>query len=243
MNNDLLRLFPNFLASSFSGGKQGEIVNRNLLMAGEDYLYQAYLPPNAHTEKNLPLLIFLHGIRERGRDGVISGMFGTIIKQFLVNFPAIVMLPQCRPNVFWTDALMDQMVMRQIEAVESDFSIDETRKYLMGVSMGGYGVWHFAAAYPNTFAAVVSICGGSPLTSGSRFAPLAEKVGATPAWLFHGAEDPIVPVSESRNLTAAMRANGGIVKYSEYAGVGHNVWLNALGEKELLPWLLSQKSD
>ena len=49
-------------------------------------------------------------------------------------------------------------------------------------------------------------------------------------------------VSESRNLTAAIRANNGNVKYSEYENVGHNVWLNALGEKELLPWLLAQKA-
>ena len=51
-----------------------------------------------------------------------------------------------------------------------------------------------------------------------------------------------MPVSESRNLVKALEAHNKIVKYSEYPGVGHNVWLNALGEKELIPWLLSQKS-
>jgi predicted esterase len=81
------------------------------------------------------------------------------------------------------------------------------------------------------------------LTSGDRFKPIAEKVGKTPAWLFHGAQDPIVQVSESRGLVAALEANGGNVKYSEYPNVGHNVWLNAFGETELIPWLLSQKSD
>jgi len=33
------------------------------------------------------------------------------------------------------------------------------------------------------------------------------------------------------------------VRYSEYAGIGHNVWMNALGESELMPWLLGQRLD
>ncbi|MEO6587735.1 MAG: PHB depolymerase family esterase [Pyrinomonadaceae bacterium] len=241
MKNDFSKLFSGFLGSAFSGEKQGEIVSRDIFLDGEDYIYQAYLPPQIKQNEKLPLVVFLHGIRERGTGGYISGMFGTVIKQYLKEIPAVVLLPQCLPNVYWTDAKMDAMVMRQTEAITNEFSIDEKRKYLMGVSMGGYGVWHLASNYPNDFAALVSICGGSPLTSGNRFAPIAENIGKTPAWLFHGADDNIVQVSESRNLTAAIRANNGNVKYSEYENVGHNVWLNALGEKELLPWLLAQK--
>lgn len=243
MKNDFSKFFSGFLAASLSGGKQGEIVNRNIPINDENYLYQAYLPPQAATGEKLPLIVFLHGIRERGSGGYISGMFAQIAKQYLKPIPAIVLLPQCRPNQFWADAPMDEMVMRQIEDVRREFSIDERRKYLLGISMGGYGVWHFAVAYPNEFAAIVSICGGSPLTGQNRFSAIAEKIGKIPSWLFHGAEDRIVQVSESRNLAAAIRENGGEVKYSEYAGVGHNVWLNALGETRLLPWLLSQEKD
>jgi predicted peptidase len=135
---------------------------------------------------------------------------------------------------------MDEMVIKALDQTIEEFDADEKRIYLTGVSMGGYGVWHFAAAYPEKFAALVSICGGSSLTTGDRFAPVAEKVGSTPAWLFHGADDPIVAVSESRQIVAALKAANGNVKYNEYAGVGHNVWLNVLAEKDLLPWLLQQ---
>lgn len=241
MRNDFSKLFSGFLTSTFSGGKQGEILNKNIFLGNENYVYQLYIPPKIKDGEKVPLIVFLHGIRERGTGGYISGMFGQVVKQYLKQMPAIVLLPQCRPNVYWTDAKMDEMVMRQTQAVSSEFAVDEKRRYLMGVSMGGYGVWHFAANYPNEFAALVSICGGSPLTSGDRFAPIAAKIGKTPAWVFHGAQDNIVQVSESRNMVAAIRENGGDVKYSEYETVGHNVWLNALGENELLPWLLSQK--
>jgi hypothetical protein len=39
----------------------------------------------------------------------------------------------------------------------------------------------------------------------------------------------------------ALKAVGSNAKYSEFAGVGHNVWMNALAEKQLLPWLLSHQ--
>ena len=136
---------------------------------------------------------------------------------------------------------MEQMTMRALENTIDEFAADAKRVYLTGVSMGGYGVWSLAMSFPQTFAGLVSICGGSPIMTGERFAPIAEKVGKTPAWLFHGAEDRVVPASESRGIVEALKARQGNVKYSEYAGVGHDVWLKVLSEKQLMPWLLEQK--
>ncbi|MGI8542027.1 MAG: alpha/beta hydrolase-fold protein [Aridibacter sp.] len=240
MRNDITKLVSGFITSKISGEKQGDFLNRELTLENENYTYQLYVPPNAKSKK-LPLIIFLHGIRERGSGGYISGMFSSVIKQYLKEIPAIILFPQCRPNVYWSDPEMDKMVMRQIETVTNEFLNDDKRQCLIGVSMGGYGVWSFASEYPNTFAALVSICGGSPLSNGNRFLPIAEKIGKTPAWLFHGSDDQVVQVSESRNLAAAIRENNGNVKYTEYEGVGHNVYLNAISEKELMPWILSQK--
>ena len=53
--------------------------------------------------------------------------------------------------------------------------------------------------------------------------------------------DRIVPSANRAMMVEAMKATGGNVRYSEYAGVGHNVWLNAAAESELLPWLLKQR--
>ncbi len=122
-----------------------------------------------------------------------------------------------------------------------EFGGDRERLYLIGVSMGGYGVWDMAAQNPGKFAALVPICGGSPLRTGDRFTEIARRIGRTPAWVFHGAKDGVVPVSESRQMVEALKSAGGNVRYSEYEGVGHNVWLNAAAEPNLLPWLLSQR--
>jgi predicted peptidase len=243
MRNEFPAFFTDVFSSFLNGGEQGELIDRELSTGNEKYIHHVYLPPQMKKgATDLPLVVFLHGIRERGSGGFIKGMFATVVKQYLKQLPAIVLFPQCRPNRYWSDAAMDEMVAQQIESLNAEFSIDRARQYLLGVSMGGYGVWHFAANYPQKFAALVSICGGSPLTTGDRFTPLAQRIGKTPAWLFHGAEDRIVQVSESRSLAAALKASGGNVKYSEYKGVGHNVWLNALGERELIPWLLAQKN-
>lgn len=239
-------MIGNLLKFALDAGEQGEIIKREVSLENKNYVYQQYVPPAAKQAGKMPLVVFLHGIRERGRGGYISGMFAQIVRQYLKQIPALVLFPQCASGKYWSDAEMDRMVLRAIAQSFAEFDADAERIYLLGVSMGGYGVWHFASQYPEKFAALVSICGGSPILSGERFAPVAEKVGKTPAWIFHGADDRVVPVSESRAMVKALKAARGNVKYSEYENVGHNVWLNALAEKDLLPWILAQsraKSD
>lgn len=242
MRNELPAVLKGLFSVGFPTGKQGEIVTRTARLEADDFDYQIYIPPHIKSAESTPVVVFLHGIRERGTNGFIQkeGMFGTIVKQYLKSVSAIVLLPQCRPGKYWSDPTMDEMVIRAINQTVEEFEADAERLYLVGISMGGYGVWHFASQYPQKFAALVSICGGSPVMKGERFSSIAEKIGETPAWVFHGAEDKVVPVTESRELVKALKSNHNEVKYNEYPNVGHNVWLNALTEKDLLPWLLSQ---
>ncbi len=248
MQKNLLSVLGALLSTDLltdAGEPPGNIARRAVRVDDEDFDYQIYLPPDVKTAVRLPTIVFLHGIRERGIGGLVptEGALSVILKQMLKRIPAIVLIPQCRPGKYWSNSPMEQMVVRAIEQTAEEFDTDRKRLYLSGISMGGYGVWHFALKYPMKFAAFISICGGSPILNGERFLPIAERVGKTPAWLFHGAEDKAVPVSESRELVKAFKENGGDVKYSEYAGVGHNVWFNALAEKKLMPWLLAQKLE
>ena len=242
MQIQLLSVLGTMLTSA--GKPQGKIESRQARGGGGDFDYQIYAPPNARAEK-LPVMVFLHGIRERGSGGLVptTGAAGTIVKHYLAQVPAIILLPQCRAGSYWSDPVMDEMVMNALAQTIEEFGADEKRTSLTGVSMGGYGVWHFAFNHPKKFAALVSICGGSSITKGDRFDALANAVGTTPARLYHGADDAIVQPSESRQIYKALKAMGGDVKYTEYENVGHNVWFNVLGEKDLLPWLLAQKLD
>jgi predicted peptidase len=245
MQKELLSVLGGLFSSAISsknGGPQGSLQSRTIQVGDDNFDYQVYVPPQSEGEQNLPLIVFLHGIGQRGSGGFVpvTGVGGEVARHYLARVPAIILLPQCRRTSYWSDPVMDEMVIRELTQTVEDLEADANRVYLIGVSMGGYGVWHLAMQHPKKFAALVSICGGSPITRGDRFVPLAEKIGKTPAWLFHGTEDKVVQVSESRQIVSALEAIGGAVEYSEYTGVGHNVWMNALAEKELLPWLLAQ---
>ncbi len=222
------------------------LFTRTVAVGGHSYTYQVYIPSSLRGQKNVPVILFLHGIGQRGEGGFVpvKGAAAAFARQYLERVPAVVLLPQCAKGRYWHEPEMERMVMAEIEQTATEFGADAKRLYLTGVSMGGFGAWHMAAAHPETFAAVVSICGGSPLKAGDRFTPIARKVAGTPVWVFHGSDDPIVPVTESRQMVEALKhVEGNRVRYSEYKGVGHSVWLNALGERELLPWLLAQRLD
>jgi predicted peptidase len=225
------------------GGGQAGVESRTVRIGADAYSYQVHVPSKLRSERDLPVIVFLHGINERGTGGFVptEGAAGALVRHYLEQIPAIVLLPQCRPTSYWSDPSMEQMVTGALDQTVAEFGADARRLYLLGVSMGGYGVWNVAAHQTGRFAAIVSICGGSPLRTGDRFTPIARKVGKTPSWLFHGAEDRVVPASESRQMVEALRGAGADVRYSEYPGVGHNVWMKVLAEKELMPWLLSQR--
>jgi predicted peptidase len=222
-------------------GQQSGLLSRTTKVGDKTYGYQIYVPAKLAGTEKPPVILFLHGIGQRGEGGFVKGAAAILIRQYLERLPAIVVLPQCEKGHYWSDPLMDKMVMATLNQTVSEFDADRARLYLIGVSMGGYGAWYMAAEHRGTFAALVSICGGSPLRTGDRFTSIARRVSPTPTWVFHGAEDRVVPVSESRQMVAALKEAKGVVRYSEYEGVGHNVWLNAMKEPELLPWILSQR--
>ena len=162
-------------------------------------------------------------------------------------------MPQAPTDERWLGDPADA-AMQALDSAIEEFGGDRHRVYLTGLSMGGYGVWHLALAHPDRFAAIVPICGGllphetttsvqqSPLTMGASdpYALTAKGVRAMPIWIFHGASDPVVPVSESRRMTDALRAENADVRYTEYPGVGHNAWDRAYAEDEMWQWMFSK---
>lgn len=222
------------------------LLTRTVKVGDESYTYQVFVPAGLAGKRDVPVIVFLHGIGQRGEGGFLpaGGAAGGFVRQYLEQVPAVVLLPQCRRGRYWHDAEMERMVLAGLEQTAAEFSADPKRLYLAGVSMGGFGAWHLAAGHPGKFAALVNVCGGSTLTGGDRFTPVARKIGRTPVWVFHGSDDRVVPVTESRGMVEALkRVEGSRVRYSEYEGVGHNVWLNAAAEPGLMTWLLEQRAD
>ena len=227
-------------------------LDRTMTVATTEYKYQVFVPDNWTPKKKWPVILFLHGAGERGDDGLIQTEvgIGTAIRRYRGRFPAIVVMPQCRKDVWWTDSAMGDVAMAAVAEAQKEFHGDSARIYLTGLSMGGYGTWYLAGKYPGKFAAIAPICGGILMPDLSRkqspddskpYVQAAGKIGkSTPVWIFHGGDDPVVPVAESQRMAAAMKALDDEVRYTEYPGVGHNSWEKAYDEAELFPWLLSK---
>ena len=70
----------------------------------------------------------------------------------------------------------------------------------------------------------------------------AGKIKHLPIWIFHGAADETVPVDQSRKMSAALKALGSRVRYTEYAGTNHlGAWGRAYADPQMAAWLLAQR--
>ena len=184
-----------------------------------------------------PVLVFLHGSGERGDDlRQVKAWGPPRMAAEGRSIPAIVVSPQCPADSSWGRQVAALSAL--LDRVEAEHRVDPNRIYLTGLSMGGYGIFEWAAQEPDRFAALVPICGGA---SGTQAWTLA----GTPTWIFHGTADEAVPVGESIRLYETMREAGAgdAVKLTLYDGIGHNSWEPAYADDRLWQWLLEQERE
>ena len=192
------------------------------------FQFVEYAPENASSK--LPLIIQLHGAGERGEDLSLVDVhgFSKVLAQGDIN--ARFIMPQCPKNTFW--AARVESIVRLVELLIKDFDADPDRVYLTGLSMGGFGTWYTAMARPDLFAAIVPVCGGGMAWNAGTL--------TMPVKVYHGDVDPVVNVSLSDEMVAALKKAGRDVEYIRAEGIGHNVW-NIAYNRELAEWMLDKK--
>lgn len=207
--------------------------------------YRLLKPEKYNGKKDYPLVVFLHGAGERGTDNEAQLRLG-VAEFFTSNrekYPCFAVVPQCPKEASWStygdedaEGLSgpSAVVIEIVVALCDEFNIDETRMYIGGLSMGAFGAWEIITHYPDLFAAAFPICGGG---NPKR----AKWLKNIPIWAFHGAEDEVVSPDFTRDMIEALERQGAEPKYTEYAGVGHDSWVKAFREPELLEWLFAQR--
>jgi predicted peptidase len=213
----------------------------------ESLPYRLFVPQNYDAKKKYPLVVYLHGGGGVGEDNLkqIDGGNGYLVDLFTgsetqARYPSLVVAPQAPESEGWINSdLMTptrqlRLVYELIGEIGKSYSVDRSRVYVAGQSMGGLGSFAIIAEYPQTFAAGVPLCGGG---DESKVAGLIN----TPIWTFHGAKDEAVPVERSRRMIAAMKKAGGRPHYTEYPDGDHVIWPRVVKEPELLPWLFKQR--
>lgn len=219
--------------------------------------YRLHRPEEASSDEPRPLVIFLHGAGERGDDNQsqLRHFPDRWVRESHLGrrHPAHVLAVQCPRDRFWSGMMKGedgtwrqdttapmtpelQAVMKKVMELSKDPSVDTTRLYLTGLSMGGFGSWSLLEHHPETFAAAVPICGGGD--------PSAAKIiaeGGTPIWNVHGDADRVILVGQSRAMVDGIRAEGGRIGHTELPGVGHNSWGWAYGPGGVVDWMFAQK--
>ena len=215
--------------------------------------YRLFTPADYDANKKYPLVLFFHGAGERGADNakqLVHGMRDFSSEEVQQKYPCFIVAPQCPDNqqgvnVPWSAAEHTmpqqpaeslQLSLELLEALQKEFSIDDKRIYVTGLSMGGYATWDIIQRHPELFAAAAPVCGGGD-KGGAR------KMAKLPLWVFHGDSDTAVPPQRSRDMIAAIKAAGGSPKYTEYKKTGHDSWSATYRDPEFYAWLFAQERE
>jgi poly(3-hydroxybutyrate) depolymerase len=181
-------------------------IEKGLNSSTGDYLgFLEYKPTDysSNTTTKYPLIIFLHGIGERGngttmlQDVTCCGIPRIIRLGNKMRFTwngktetFIVLSPQCPEKYgMWPAVFITEL----INYAKTNLRIDPNRIYLTGLSMGGGGTLRFistAADQPKQLAAAATIC--APCTFSNPIYPTDAHL---PFWGFHAADDPIASVT------------------------------------------------
>lgn len=237
--------------------------------------YRLFVPENYNPSVKYPIVLALHGSGERGSENQrhvnnyrLATVWADSVNQ--IKYPCFVVAPQCPANGAWlTEFPVDRyplanemtVVLKILESLENEFSIDTSKRYITGLSLGGYGTWDVIARYPDKFAAAIPMSGGGDIQS-------IPDLMHIPIWNFHGRLDNAVPINESTILMNEFSDNGRNVIYThcspvncnglpdstierlisegadllhtEYQNGGHVIWDESYDYKFLLDWVFSQ---
>lgn len=224
---------------------------------GDSLRYRLLRPEAVEPGRKYPLVLFLHGAGERGRDNRKQLVHGGRMWLNPVNrekYPAFVLAPQCpgedywaypsRPESFAPDEMPvlqqpTRLVLTLKELLDRYLAmpeVDRDRVYVVGLSMGGMATFDLAVRYPELFAAAVPVCG----TVNPARLPAAKNVKFR---IYHGDADDIVPVAGSRRAYKALKQAGAEVEYIEFPGVNHGSWTPAFNDREFMSWLFGRKKS
>ena len=212
----------------------GQQVEKLFSIEGTEMYYLMYTPEGYEkSDESFPLVIFLHGSGERGKDYELLKVHGppkNAENPEKHNLPFLILSPQLNAD---SPGWKPDHLSSLLDLVIKDYRVDEDRIYLTGLSMGGHGTWAWAFQEPNRFAALAPICGRGDPTQ-------AETIKDIPVWVFHGARDRVVILEESQRMVNALSLIDGDVRFTIYPTLGHLSWDEAYDSGILYEWFMKQ---
>lgn len=203
-----------------------------------------------------------NGARIFNSAGIVTNDKSLLLPKMQIKYSCAILIPQCSDkteNEEWakwegntpqtpfeglgkdgsyvmnkTPSESGEAALELIEKSIKTLNIDPERVYIIGLSMGGFGVWEFVSRKPNLFAAAIPMAGYSDPNQ-------IEVIKHIPFWIFHGNIDKWNPVEGSRTMFKLLKEVQADVKYSEYDNFDHGeTFKRAFNEPELISWLFSK---
>ena len=212
-----------------------------------------YLPKNYSPQKPAPLVVFLHGY-DPDISKAVPWLPGAETVGLFTDRGFILAVPYGRRNTDFLGVGEDD-VLEVTRRAQSLYNVDANRTYLLGVSMGGYGVYAVGLHHPDVFAGLATMAARSdtwlwlkldkrdiapwklPLYQADDPRSLAANAMHLPIFMQHGALDRTVPVQHSRLLANDLRALGAPFRLREIADSGHSFYGEDEPYQTALDWM------
>ncbi|NLR69110.1 cadherin-like domain-containing protein [Chitinophaga varians] len=183
-------------------------------------------PKNYDPAKTYPIIIFFHGIGEKGTiyDNEYQLYHGGELFMNAVDngtTDAFLFYPQNLSGYFgpsYYDYIVDLLNKYFIPQLH----VDPYRIFVHGLSGGGNATWDFIQRYPKL------VAGSTPISAATS--DLANTINTwkyTPIWWFQGGADVNPPPQIAQSVYNQAIAAGANVKLKIFDGQGHGVWYNA----------------
>lgn len=208
-----------------------------------------------------PLVLFLHGW---WGSGAWNGLGYDNIRQLtdagcpsrnLKDMNCIIVAPQhnnAPENNGWGgwDDRQVELAQATVEQVVDSLRIDSLRRYVTGLSQGGYGTLNITRLFPGYYAAAGPVCAWMPVNGCDNWIAAWSDI---PMWLYHGSLDETIPYHNSRDLYACLSAAhlandlstaqvDSVLRFTTVPNGQHaDAWLTAYWDADFLEWLLAQR--
>jgi len=197
----------------------------------------------ANDGKKYPMMIFFHGLGERGTiyDNEFSLLHGGQQFRDKVDngtYDGFVFVMQTQ-NGYWGTPAYD-VIKEIIDYMVINNKLDPFRVVDNGLSAGGAGTWEMLIENPTY------IAGALPMSSCCicyNNATTINKIKYTPIWIFQGGLDPSPDPYTTEVVRDAILNAGGNFKYTLYPNLAHGTWNTVWTEPDFYPFALRAYSS
>lgn len=158
--------------------------------------YRLRIPENPTT--NMPLIIWLHGIGEKGNPDLLNNLGVIEACNLWQEERFYVLQPSLKRNEAWYEEDVQDSTIELIDHIVKTLHIDQNRLILTGHSLGGQGTWLMGNRFIDKWAALAPV-------SSPAYLKITDLINSDiPIWAFSGEYDHDEVIEGMSNHIIAM---------------------------------------